>query len=247
MCGAHFVELRNLTRHTREVHYKKGRVICDLCGRDFPRKDNIKGHFKTIHGIGTTKNLKRKGKQQYKAKSESPSKITTKVYYSDMKFRCLTLGKHKVMVLSSDFDVMVLYVVESLFTSTFNRMTELVEEAAKSYTKDSYSPDVNEMVLALFEGNFHRAVVLGKCPLDESQFSIFFVDHGNVAFCRPKDLKPIGIAHSAENILHEVIIENLSTPVNESTSAYFGFGNEITIDVKERTPEGNYKCDFVGL
>ena len=48
VCGLHFRESSNLTKH-RRTHDSKGMYECEICGRDFNRLDQLRRHLHTNH------------------------------------------------------------------------------------------------------------------------------------------------------------------------------------------------------
>lgn len=50
LCDQSFKQGNNLYRHIRSLHLMK-KHHCPECGKEFPRKDSLKDHLKTTHGL----------------------------------------------------------------------------------------------------------------------------------------------------------------------------------------------------
>jgi hypothetical protein len=127
-----------------------------------------------------------------------------------------------------------------------NWINEIIEDAIKSDLTTSYVPELEEMVLAKFEGVFYRAMLTGKSG---DKFLVFFVDYGNISEVAATDMKPLSPKLNMEIIIHEVYIANLPNPLNNKAKEILGKEDGFEIEsTNERSAEGDsYVVNIVGL
>lgn len=116
----------------------------------------------------------------------------------------------------------------------------------------SYIPEIEEMILAKYEGEdsgteFYRAVVVNISP-DSKKFNVFFVDYGNHSEVTAEDIRPFSPKVQMEIIMHEIFIENFPQKANKKVQDILmnekGFDIEVSGDYTE---QGSFKAKLLGL
>lgn len=178
-----------------------------------------------------------------------PTPKIPKTFYSDLTVRDLTPGKHTVNAMNGEPAKKIFYVLEAFeeITDYCTFIESAVAEVVAENKITSYEPEVEEMVLAKFEGNYYRAISTSASKVGD-KFLVFFIDYGNLAEVLSSEIIPFSPKLQMEIILHEVFIENLPVPFNKKAKEIIAKPEGFEIMVKEeRTEKGSYIADLIGL
>lgn len=171
-----------------------------------------------------------------------------RIFYSEMKHRKLPIGKHQVAIMNYDADTNLLFVLET-FDPAIQEFVAWIEgttkEMASADKTTNYLPEVEEMVLAKFEGEFYRGVFTGQTK--QNLYQIQFVDYGNVSFCSATDIKPFSKNLLMDIILHKVSAENLPNPMTKKAMSILSGDSPIEIEVTGKSDADVYTCKINGL
>lgn len=164
----------------------------------------------------------------------------SRVLYSDMNIRPLPRGDFQAVAVAAVQDEKLFTIFEATAENTemLESIGKAIEAIADKNKAVGYKPQSKEVVLALFEGVFYRAVCQKALP--DGSFEVRFIDYGNVSTVKADEIVKFDDKKVPKDVfVHQCVFTNLPDVLTEA--AVMALSGE-TIAIK-----GAYKEDGDGL
>lgn len=117
-----------------------------------------------------------------------------------------------------------------------------IAEHTKDTTTTPYKPKKEEMVLALFEGTYYRAVCKEK---SNEGYLVDYIDYGNSATVKEQDIRVFDRSLMLEIVVYTVLLENFPDSIDEKTAAILE-EDGIPLEAARKLKDG-YVARIIGL
>lgn len=213
-----------------------------------PEKVVVEEPKKTAPTLPMSLNKLRSNHQKLVVAPPQPVKAEDqRVLLSDLTVRPLPKGSFKALGLTGDPSTKILFVVEFLpeITEYMQKIENEIAEFISKQKVSSYKPSKNEVVLALYEGRFYRAVCRASTKIgDVRHYSVQFLDYGDVAQVTEESIRPFDKSLMFEIVTHSCKILNMPTD-EEALAKIVGSEFFQLKDAKESDEEGaSYTANF---
>jgi Tudor domain len=185
-----------------------------------------------------------RSKQMFPYADENVEPKFEKVFISDLKTCSLPLGKIKVIIRNGDIDHKMFYCAEAndQLHETMQNIESKIYSFVKTDKTERYIPEIDEVVLAFYEGSFFRAVCLDK---KVDTFEIFFVDYGNHKTATAAEIKPLPPNLKQQILITQIYLENFPKVILHEVSEMLN--DEKGLDVEILKIDDETGCSFAKI
>ncbi|CAO1358548.1 unnamed protein product [Diamesa tonsa] len=173
---------------------------------------------------------------------------TKRFFQRDITYHKWPERKHIKVRLLSQIHTKNFTIVEDipLYDQHCNKIIEDIANYIKATDETSYSPLSEELVLAKFEGDFYRAVVLGS-DIETETYTVLYLDYGNINNVEAGDMvKFPEFLLEAEVFPLICHVKNYPETLSPKTAEILLTG-KITIDEFKLVAVGNCIVHFFGI
>lgn len=163
-----------------------------------------------------------------------------------LKYRELPTGEFQAQLLLFDEATKVFTITEQ--SDAIQAYSQYIEESVGSMSSkgvSGYKPQVDEVVLAKFEGQFYRAI----CESVSSEgIHVHYIDYGNDSVVTEKDIQKLDSKlMNLEVVVHSCYMKNLPEVIAGKIAEYLVSGVVTVENAKLDPMRGMYVARLVGL
>lgn len=197
--------------------------------------------------VAPTFKFTQRGPQPMKKIEVPEAPKETRIFLKDLKQRPLPNDKFKASFLAGDPETKTFTICELLgdINDYMHFIAAGIADFVATDKQKGYKPEVDEVVLAKFEGMFYR----GVCKKIESDgFLIYFLEFGNSAVVTEAEIKKLGKNLMYEVCLQECMLENFPTDItDEVTEILQAEGGVLIEGAKKNKGDNMYRARLAGL
>jgi Tudor domain len=182
-------------------------------------------------------NVKEKSVKKMLISSETEK--DTRILVNELKIKDLPIGNVRVKFLYREKNSSIFNCYESspVIEGYFKHIETQINEYCKKKVPENYEPIKNEVVLALFEGSYFRAVCLDK---KGEKFTVYFIDYGNKVDVNVGEIMPISSKHKFDIVVHKILIENFPTKLTDTIAKILDQEGGVLIEIEKKHEENYY-------